>query len=202
MGKRLRVMLVEDHALVAEGFRALLAPEFDIVEVVNDPLAAVAAVRRVRPDVLVLDISMPGKSGLDIAREVLTDWPAAGVIMLTMHGQHSYVKQALALGVRGFVLKLADVENLKTAIREVAAGGKYISPESRSAAANPHPHLSRRQLEILRMIGQGLTTAEMAERLDINLKTAEYHRQNLRHVLGLPSHAAVLRYAIDNGLTE
>ncbi len=195
-------MLVDDHALVAEGFRALLAAHFDIVAVVNDPLRAVDTFRELRPDVLVLDIAMPGRSGLDVAREVLAEWPTAGIVMLTMHGQHSYVKQALGLGVRGFVLKLADVENLKSAIREVARGDRYVSPESRAAVSHPHPHLSRRQLEILRMIGQGLTTADMAERLNIGLKTAEYHRQNLRHILGLPSHAAVVRYAVENGLTE
>jgi DNA-binding NarL/FixJ family response regulator len=142
-------MLVDDHALVAEGFRALLEPEFEIAAIVNDPTAVVEAYARVRPHVVALDIAMPGRSGLQVARDLMARWPRARIIMLTMHGQQGYVEQALRAGASGFVLKLADVDELRLAIRTVAAGEPYVSALTpASAGARPSPPTPR-QLQVL-----------------------------------------------------
>jgi len=199
---RLRVMLVDDHALVAEGFRALLEPEFEIVAIVSDPNTVVDAYARLRPHVVALDIAMPGKSGLEVAREILARWPRARILMLTMHGQHGYVEQALRVGASGFVLKLADVDELRLAIRTVAAGQSYVSALTPAAAGQRPSPLTTRQIQVLRLFAEGLTAAEVAARLNIEPRTAHHHRAAIKRMLGLHTNAALVRYAISEGLIE
>lgn len=195
-------MLVDDHALVAEGFRALLEPEFEIVAIVNDPMEVVAAYARLRPQVVALDIAMPGRSGLQVARDLLARWPRARIIMLTMHGQQGYVEQALRVGASGFVLKLADVDELRLAIRTVADGQPYVSPLTPASAGRRPSPLTPRQLQVLKLFAEGLTASEVAERLNIETRTAHHHRAAIKRMLGLHTNAALVRYAISEGLIE
>ena len=195
-------MLVDDHALVAEGFRALLEPEFEIVAIVNDPNEVLDAYARHRPQVVALDIAMPGKSGLEVARDLLARWPRARLIMLTMHGQHGYVEQALRVGASGFVLKLADVDELRLAIRTVAAGQSYVSALTPLAAGGRPSPLTPRQIQVLKLFAEGLTASEVAERLNIEPRTAHHHRAAIKRMLGLHNNAALVRYAISEGLIE
>jgi two-component system nitrate/nitrite response regulator NarL len=196
-------MLVDDHPLVAEGFKALLEPEFRVVAVVHEPDEVPEAYRRLSPDIVALDIALPGKSGLQLASELLQEWPDARIVMLTMHGQQDYVDRARELGARGFVLKLADVEELRGALRTVFAGGEYF--------ANPTPAAGRRQrrlqltgqqTNVLRLVGQGCTSAEIGQQLEIDTRTVEYHRAAIKKALGLTSNAALVRYALTDGLAE
>ena len=195
-------MLVDDHALVAEGFRALLEPEFDIVAIVHDPTEVIEAYGRLRPDVVALDIAMPRKSGLEVARDLLARWRRARILMLTMHGQHGYVEQALRVGASGFVLKLADVEELRLAIRTVAAGQSYVSGLTPASAGGRTSPLTPRQVQVLKLFAEGLTASQVAERLNIEPRTAHHHRAAIKRLLGLHSNAALVRYAISEGLIE
>lgn len=197
-----RVMLVDDHPLVAEGFKALLEPEFDVVAIVHDPADVFDTYLKLEPDIVALDIALPGKSGLQVASELLEDWPAARIVMLTMHGQQDYVDRALELGARGFVLKLADVEELRMALRTVFSGGKYISKLSPMWEGRRLPPFTFRRMQVLKLIGEGLTSAEIAERLRIDVRTVEYHRGGIRKALGLKTNAALVRYALTEGTRE
>jgi two-component system NarL family response regulator len=199
---RVRVMLVEDHPLVAEGFKALLEPEFNVVAIVNDPADVTRRYRELKPDIVALDIALPGKSGLKLASELLEEWPAARIIMLTMHGQQDYVDRALELGARGFVLKLADVEELRTALRTVFSGGQYISKLSPMSDGRRLPPFTFRRMQVLKLIGEGLTSPEIAERLRIDSRTVEYHRAAIKKALGLKTNAALVRYALTEGAGE
>lgn len=195
-------MLVDDHALVAEGFRALLEPEFEIVAIVNDPNQVVEAYGRLRPQVVALDIAMPGRSGLQVARDLTARWPRARILMLTMHGQQGYVDQAMRAGASGFVLKLADVNELRLAIRTVADGQSYVSELTPASAGGRPSPLTPRQVQVLRLFAEGLTAAEVAERLNIEPRTAHHHRASIKRLLGLHNNAALVRYAISQGLIE
>ena len=195
-------MLVDDHALVAEGFRALLEPEFEIVAIINDPNQVVEAYGRLRPQVVALDIAMPGRSGLQVARDLTTRWPRARILMLTMHGQQGYVDQAMRAGASGFVLKLADVNELRLAIRTVADGQSYVSELTPASGGGRPSPLTPRQIQVLRLFAEGLTAAEVAERLNIEPRTAHHHRAAIKRLLGLHNNAALVRYAISQGLIE
>lgn len=200
--RRVRVMLVDDHALVAEGFKALLEPEFSIVAIEGDPDAVAARYADLKPDVVALDIALPGRSGLEVARELLARWPAARIVMLTMHGQQDYVDRALELGARGFVLKLADLEELRLAIRTVAEGGHYVAKGRPGARGGRRSLLTTRQLQVLKLIAEGRTSAEIADVLQIDLRTAEYHRAAIKRTLDLKSNAALVRYALAEGIAR
>lgn len=195
-------MLVDDHPLVAAGFKALLEPEFTVVAIVHDPAEVLDVYDELEPDIVALDIALPGKSGLKVASELLADWPAARIVMLTMHGQQEYVDRALALGARGFVLKLADVAELKTALRTVFKGGRYISELTPTSDRRLLPPFTRRRAQILKLIAEGLTSGEIAERLGIDARTVEYHRAGIKKALGLKTNAALVRYVLTEGTGE
>jgi two-component system, NarL family, nitrate/nitrite response regulator NarL len=200
---RVTLMLVDDHPLVAEGFKALLEPEFRVVAVVHEPDDVPEAYRRLRPDIVALDIALPGKSGLQLATELLQEWPDARIVMLTMHGQQDYVDRARELGARGFVLKLADVEELRSALRTVFAGGEYFAkPTPVAGRRQRRLQLTGQQTNVLRLVGQGCTSAEIGQQLEIDIRTVEYHRAAIKKALGLTSNAALVRYALTDGLAE
>jgi DNA-binding NarL/FixJ family response regulator len=149
-----------------------------------------------------LDIAMPGRSGLQVARDLVTRWPRARIIMLTMHGQQGYVEQALRAGASGFVLKLADVDELRLAIRTVADGQSYVSALTPASAGRRPSPLTPRQVQVLKLFAEGLTASEVAERLNIEPRTAHHHRAAIKRMLGLHTNAALVRYAISEGLIE
>jgi len=211
--QRPRLLLVDDHALMVEGISAMLNPDHDIVGVEGDGQGALGAVQRFKPDVVLLDISLPGRSGLEVCADIRKHHPDVAVVIVTMHADRIYADEALKVGALGYVLKSARAEELRFAIGEAMDGRVYLTPalkdaEARQARLNPRGHpeagglaaLSSRQREILVMIAKGRTGDEIAESLGLSAKSVEFHRSRIKHILGLNSTAALVRYAVSEGL--
>jgi two-component system response regulator NreC len=207
----IRVLIVDDHAVVRTGLRLLLESEQDI-EVVGEAGTARAAVfeaRSSKPDVVLMDVVMPGGSGIDVTPQLLHEKPDAKVLVLSMQDDPSYVRQAFAAGAAGYVLKEAADAEVVAAVREVASGGRYVNPalgaklvaadadERARAEADP---LSDREREVLRLLALGHTNQEIAKMLYISVRTAETHRAHIMQKLHLTSRADLVRYALANGL--
>jgi DNA-binding NarL/FixJ family response regulator len=208
MTRRPRVVVAEDHALFSQGLRAMIGEEYRIVAVVPDGAEVVTAVQRHRPDVLLLDLSLPHRTGMDILGDLEGLDPPVRVVVLTMHVDPVLVDAAIRLGAAAFVPKDSGVDELRTAIAEVLDGRRYVSPRlPRRGLRGPadrlgFERLTPRQQEIVRMIGQGRTSEDMAATLGLSPHTISFHRKNIRRQLGLDSDWAVLRYAILVGLSE
>jgi two-component system response regulator NreC len=205
------VVLVDDHAVVRSGLRMLLDAQTDI-EVVGEAGNAKDAIFRARalkPDVILLDVVMPGESGIEALPKLLKESPETKVLVLSMQDDPSYVREAFAAGASGYVLKEAVDEEVVSAVREIASGGRYVHPalgarmiaaeaEERAAAeANP---LSDREREILRLLALGHTNQEIARQLFISVRTAESHRAHIMQKLRLSTRAELVRYALSHGL--
>jgi two-component system response regulator NreC len=208
-----RVLVVDDHAVVRSGIRLLLDQEDGIVSVgeANSAREAIFEARSLKPDVILMDVVMPGGSGLDVIPALLKEQPETKVLVLSMQDDPRYVREAFAAGATGYVLKeAADVE-VVAAVREVARGGRYVHPElgarliaaeaeaARKADEDP---LSDREREVLRLLALGYTNSEIAKQLFISVRTAETHRAHIMTKLHLSSRAALVRYAIAEGLLE
>lgn len=207
-------LLADDHRLVRQALRRLLQSEFDIEVVAEaaDGLEALALVELHRPRVLVVDVMLPGLTGLGVVRHVAREWPETACVVLSMHANEAYVTEALRSGARAYVLKEADADELVTAIRRAAEGKRYLSSElsERAIAAygalGPHTQeppgaeLSAREEEVLLHTVSGATGAKVAERLFISPRTVEKHRQNLMRKLGLRSQRELVLYAVARGL--
>jgi len=208
------VMLADDHQVVIEGLKAVLAAEQDlqVVGEAHDGLAVLPLVEKLQPEVLVLDLMMPGLNGLEVTRQLHQKHPRTRVIVLSMHANEAYVVEALRNGASGYVLKQAQGRVLVEAIREVLAGRRYLSaPLSEEqlqrfeqklsgSQLDPYETLSGREREVLQLAAEGLTNAEIGKRLDIGKRTVETHRANLIRKLSLKSHAELVRYAVKRGL--
>jgi two-component system response regulator NreC len=205
------VVLVDDHAVVRSGIRLLLERQEDI-EVVGEAGNAKDAIFRARalkPDVILLDVVMPGESGIEVLPRLLEESPETKVLVLSMQDDPSYVREAFAAGAQGYVLKEAADDEVVSAVREIAKGGRYVHPtlgarmvaadaEERAAAeADP---LSEREREVLRLLALGHTNQEMAEKLYISVRTAESHRAHIMQKLRLTTRAELVRYALSHGL--
>ena len=210
MGDRPKLLLVDDHALMAEGLRAILEPEYQVVDVVRDGGEVLGAVELHRPDVVLLDLSLPGRSGLEVSADLRRLYPEVRVVIVTMHADPVYADEALKTGAAGYVLKLARAEELRFAITEALAGRQYVTPllaEAAGAASRIVPSdaggvlaLTDRQREVLRLIAKGRSTIEIAAALGVSEKAVEFHRGRIRRTLGLTSTAALIRYAMAEGL--
>jgi len=208
MTARPRLLLADDHSLLCEGLRGILEPDNEIVGIVHDGRDVMAATERYEPDVVILDISLPGKDGLTLARELRAARPGQRVMILTMHADRLYADEALRAGARAFVLKLASGSELRFAVSEVLAGRTYVTPLLASAAgasgpdapgaslATDGPPLTARQLEVLHYVGRGLTTLEVAHEMGVSEKAVEFHKTRIKKALGLSSNAALMRYAV------
>ncbi len=210
----LTLVLADDHHLVREGLRLLLETRLHcrVVGEAATGAEAVALVREHRPDILIVDLSMPGMSGIDVTRAVVSQAPETRVIVLSMHGDEPHVREALRAGAMAYVLKDSLADDFLHAIAQVAAGQRYLSPrlaeraissfagESVGVTASHTEHLSPREREVLSLVAQGLTSAAIAERLGIGVRTVEWHRARLLHKLGLHSVADLVRYALQHGL--
>ena len=209
----IRVVLVDDHAILRAGLRRVLEAEPDI-EVVGEAESADRAVFEAlssKPDVVVMDVVMPGKSGIEGMPAVLQAVPEAKVLVLSMQDDPHYVREAFEVGAAGYVLKEAADTEVVGAVRAVAAGERYVHPtlgarlvaaeaeERKRAEADP---LSEREREVLRLLALGHTNQEIAKMLYISVRTAETHRAHIMQKLRLSSRAELVRYALENGLIE
>jgi len=205
----IRVVIADDHSVVLRGLRQILDDDGDF-EVVAEALDLDAARRHVRghrPDVLVLDLNMPGGSSLDGIPEIRAESPDTQIVVLTMQDEPAYARRALSAGALGYVLKDAAEEELIEAIRRATAGDTYLNPRlgARLAAApgaRPPGGLSARELEVLRMIALGHTNVEVAAGLHLSVRTVETHRAHIQQKLGLGARAELVRYALDHGLID
>jgi two-component system, NarL family, response regulator NreC len=209
----IRVVLIDDHAVVRSGLRLLLDAQHDI-EVVGEGGNAQDAVFRARalkPDVMLLDVVMPGESGIEVVPKLLNESPQTNILVLSMQDDPSYVREAFAAGAKGYVLKEAADEEVVSAIREVAAGGSYVHPalgarmvaaEAAERAAAEADPLSEREREVLRLLSLGHTNQEIASQLYISVRTAESHRAHIMQKLRLTTRAELVRYALANGLLD
>jgi DNA-binding NarL/FixJ family response regulator len=211
------ILLVDDHPMVRSGLRATLAvePAWQVVGEAADGTTGLALVARLRPDVLVVDLQMPGLSGLDVLRQVGGLAPATRVIIFSMHGEDAYVREALAAGAAGYVLKDADAADLVQAIRVALAGGRYLSPTLTERTISAYLHqpataqhvdwaemLTARERQVLILAAQGRSNVEIGDQLAISPRTAETHRTNLLRKLSLKSQADLTRFARERGLLD
>ncbi len=211
--RRPRVLLADDHKIVAEGIRSLLEPEFELVGIVEDGRALVAAAQKLNPDVIVADISMPLLNGIEAARQLKKGSSRAKIVFLTMHPDVMYATRALEAGASAYVLKLAAPSELITAIREALKGRIYLTPliakdvlESFSGgsrkARKSDLELTPRQREVLQLVSEGRSAKEIASILHISTRTVEFHKYRLMESLGLRTNAELIQYAIKHGIVS
>ncbi len=207
-GQRARVLLADDHALVSAGIAKLLENDFDLVGTVSDGRALVSAVKDRKPDVILLDISMPVLNGLEAARQIRADSPGAKLVFVTVHSDTPYVIEAFRAGASGYVLKRSAATELLTAVHQVLLNNVYLTPLIRGAAIEdflkaPNEQgtlLSKRQREVLQLVAEGHSAKEIAKSLKISSKTVEFHKGLIMKKLDLHSTAELTRYAIENGI--
>jgi len=217
-----RILLVEDHNLVRAGIRALLEslPATEVVGDAGDGREALRLVESLKPDVVFMDIGMPGMNGLEATARIAKDFPAVRVVILSMHATEEYVMQAMRAGAIGYLLKDAGISELELAVKAASRGETYLSPavskhvideylrsvsgslNRSSAESSPFERLTPRQREILQLIAEGHTTQDIARILSISLKTVETHRAQLMERLGIYDVPGLVRYAIRMGLVS
>jgi two-component system, NarL family, response regulator NreC len=205
----LRIVIADDHSVVRRGLRQLLENEtgLEVVAEADDIDSARRYVRGHKPDVLVLDLNMPGGSTLDALPMIRQESPGTKIVILTMQNEPAYAREALSAGVLGYVLKEAADTELVEAVRRAAAGDTYLNPRlGARVAAEPPPGppdgLSEREVEVLRMIALGHTNAEIAESLFLSVRTVETHRAHIQQKLRLGSRSELVRYALEHGLVD
>ncbi|MFQ6101932.1 MAG: response regulator [Anaerolineae bacterium] len=208
------IVLADDHHIVRKGMRALLEaePDFRLVGEASDGLETAQLVERLRPDVLVLDLMMPGLNGIEVTRQVRKRSPRTQVIILSMHANDGYVLEALRSGATGYVLKDASMSELIQAVRDVATGRRYLSPllaeraidayvmQTKESTLDRYETLTDREREVLHLAAEGLTNIEVAARLSISPRTAENHRANMMRKLGLRTQTELVLYALRRGI--
>ena len=209
--KRSRVLLADDHSMVIDGLRGLLEPEYEVVGAVNDGRAVLPEVRKLQPDVVVIDISMPLLNGLDCTRQLRDAGCTAKILILTMHPDATLAQEALAAGASGYLLKSSPGSELKGALKEVLLGRTYLSPavardavEVMGRMTSIHEdvwgRLTPRQREVLQLLAEGKSHKEVAHVLHVSVKTAEYHKYAILDKLGLKTNAELVQYAIRHGI--
>lgn len=209
--KPIRVLLADDHTLVRAGIRALLnrIEGVDVIAEVGDGLEALRLIRELQPDIVLLDITMPGLNGLEVLEESKKQFPDLRVIILTVHDAGEYAMQALRAGAAGYLPKSSAANELEVAIKIVSRGETYVSGEvsrktlleySKGPTEHPLAKLTPRQREILTLIAEGLSTKNISHRLNISVKTVESHRAQLMERLDIHDVASLVRYAIKMGL--
>jgi DNA-binding NarL/FixJ family response regulator len=211
---RTTIVLADDHVVVRQGLRALLEaePDFAIVGEAADGLEVPDLVERLKADVLILDLMLPGLNGLEVTRQVQQRSPQTRVVVLSMYANEAYVLEALRNGAAAYVLKEASAADLVQAIREVMAGRRYLSPplsesaielyvqKAKAAPRDAYEELTTREREVLQLAAEGQSNPEIADRLGISVRTVETHRANLMHKLDLRSQTELVRYALRRGI--
>lgn len=208
---KIRVLIADDHQILAQGIRSLLEPEFDVMEVVSDGHELVAAAIRHRPDVIITDISMPSLNGIEAVIQIRDAGVEARVVFLTMHRDVAYARRAMDAGAAGFLLKHSVSSELVTAIREAVRGKTYITPliagelmqsyrDHDPAASDSSKRLTTRQREVLQLIAEGYSAKEVAFKLQISIRTAEAHKARILDALEMRGTAELVQYAIRTGM--
>lgn len=209
--KRPRVILADDHRIVAEGLKSLLTVDFDVVAVVEDGRAALEAARSLHPDVVVADIGMPHLNGIEVTARLKQEQPGVKVVILTMHREEAYARRALEAGAAAYVLKVAAPAELVLAINAALAGKTFVTPEltaglvgrpGRGArdAGDPTSSLTQRQREVLQLLAEGKTAKQIAALLGISTRTVESHKYEMMQALGVRTGAELVHFAIRNGI--
>lgn len=217
MSQTIRILLADDHAVLRAGLRALLngQPDIEVVGEAGDGRAVVHLAETLAPDIVLMDISMPGLDGLAATREVRQCCPATRVVVLTMHEEEGFLRQVLAAGAAGYILKKAAEETLLAAIRAVHRGEAFVDPAMTrlmieaylgGEASTPNTpngvDLSPRETEVITLIAQGYTNQQIASRLVISVKTVETHKANMMQKLGATSRIRLVQYALEKGLLK
>jgi DNA-binding NarL/FixJ family response regulator len=207
-----KVALIDDHPIVRQGLRNLLQtePSFQVVAEADDGIAGLELVQRVRPDVLIVDLMMPGLNGLDLIKQVLKRLPQLRIVVLSMQSADSYVVEALQSGAAGYVLKETGPGEIIQAIKAVVAGDRYLSPKlagrvldsstGRKKIVDPYDNLTPREREILHLIIEGHTNVQIAARLVLSPRTVELHRSRIMKKLDLHNQTDIFRYALERGI--
>jgi len=208
--KKPRVLLADDHKIVAEGLRSLLEPEFDLVGAVEDGRALIAAVEELQPDVAVVDVSMPKLNGIEAVRQIKQKNKRIKIVFLTMHPDVTYAASAFEAGASGYVLKHSAPAELVMAIQEALEGRTYVTPRIagelmqayREGTARPDglAGITPRQREVLQLLAEGLSTKEIASTLGISTRTVEFHKYKMMEDLGIKTAAELIRYAVKQGI--
>jgi DNA-binding NarL/FixJ family response regulator len=207
-----RILIADDHKLVAEACKALLEPEFQVVEIVTDGRSLVKAAAAMKPDIIILDITMPHLNGLDAGEQVKHRWPSVKLVYMTMHTAPDLAAEAFRRGASGYVLKQSAVEELVLAVRKVSQGASYLSPLLAKETVNflinqgkPHlqeKHITKRQSEILQLLVEGMSMKEVASVLDVKPGTVAFHKYRMMESLDIKTNAALLEYAIKHRMTS
>ena len=209
----IRVVIADDHTIVREGLKQLLsaAGDFEIVGEARDGHEALALVRAHDFDVLLVDLSMPGKGGMELIRQVKGEKPKLRILVLSMHAEHQYAVRAIKAGASGYLTKDSAAKELVSALRKVAAGGALISAEvaeqlARSAMPHaegpPHASLSDREYQVFQLLVAGRSVSDIAEELNLSVKTVSTHKARLLEKMGLSNQAGLIHYAIRHGLAD
>jgi DNA-binding NarL/FixJ family response regulator len=207
------VLLADDHRIVAEGLKGLLTPEFELLGVVEDGRALVREAKKLRPDVIVADITMPHLNGIDALEQLKKNDPRVKVVFLTMHREVAYARRALEAGASGFVLKHSATDELVAAIRAALNGQKYITPvlagevlesvqKDPQSSKDPVASLTPRQREILQLLAEGKTAKEISTVLGISTRTVEFHKYEMMQSAGIHNSAELVHFAIKHGIVE
>jgi DNA-binding NarL/FixJ family response regulator len=211
--KRPRVLLADDHVIVAEGLRGLLEPEFELIGIVQDGRALLDAADKMQPDVIVADISMPLLNGIDAVRQIRKNGWNIKVVFLTMHPDVAYAVSAFEAGAMGYVLKHSAPSELITAIRSALNGTTYVTPllagelkqfykGGEYKKLKEQPQLTQRQREVLQLLAEGRSTREIATVLQISPRTVEFHKYRIMEDLGIKTVADLIKYAINKGIVS
>jgi len=210
------IVIADDHRIVRQGVKSLLErePDLRVVGEADDGVEALRLVERLDPSILVLDLVIPALDGLDVVREVRRAAPTVKVIVLSMHSDEGYVREALARGAAGYVLKIAGAGELIQAVRAAIEGRRYLSPplseraieayakRAAGAESDPYDLLTTREREVLRLAADGLNNADIGARLFISARTVEVHRAKAMHKLDLHSYPELVRYALRRGIVS
>jgi len=209
----IKILIADDHAVVAEGLKHLIEaqPEFEVIGIVPDGREAVRMAKETQPDVVLMDLSMPELNGADATRAILERDPRCRVIVLSMYAEREYVRRALKAGAVGYVVKRSAAKEVVEAIRAVYAGQRYLSPRIADVVIDdyagderddPLARLSAREREVLQLLAEGHTGAQIAERLSLSQKTVETYRARLVEKLGIRDVAGLVRFAIQRGIVS
>jgi DNA-binding NarL/FixJ family response regulator len=209
----MKVLVADDHAVVREGLKRILTQDrsIEVVAEAGDGTAALARAQEVSLDVVVLDMSMPGRGGLETLQELKRQWPQIGVLVLSMHPEDQYAMRVLREGADGYLTKDSAAEELIGALRKIHDGGKYVSPKlaerlaltvERGFEGPPHERLSTREFQVLVLIAQGRTVTEIGDELHLSVKTISTYRTRILDKMGLRNNAELMHYAIEEGLVS